>query len=253
MCTRVGKKVERIVEEKSTQKLHVLACKPLASQIRDLKPGQVARERGSLLALFEDAYLPWLSGSGARQDLCGLEPVVSALITILQAGEKKSLVKPSEVRAAIEVLRSSQASIPIARSWLGAPSGRQMVADAELCTKKTASDSSADLLLKKSIEHEGAILNIIPPRELGCLEVPEQDDLNFLGSKVSLAQCQQMLQSVQASSTKLLEALQKWSPTGMEEQSGQVSTHCDNLIRCMFAVLHRVVWGIDAACPPALE
>ena len=231
----------------------MLACKPVASQIRDLKPGQVARERGSLLALFEDAYLPWLSGPGARQDLCGLEPVVSALITILKAGEKKPSVKPSEVRAAIEVLRSSQASIPIARSWLGAPSGRQMVADAELCTKKTASDSSADLLLKKSIEHEGAILNIIPPDELGCMEVPRQGDLNFLGSRVSLAQCQQMLQLVQASSTKLLEALQKWSPTGMEEQSGQVSTHCDNLIRCMFAVLHRVVWGIDAACRPALE
>ena len=245
-------KVERVVEEKSVQKLHMLASKPLANQIRDLKPGQVPRERPSILTLLEDAYLPIVSRDEPNADLKGLQPVVVALIKILKAGEKKSpSVKPSEVRAALESLRSSQASVTIARTWLGSPAGRQMVADAEACTKKTAADSTADLSLKKSIAHEDAILRIIPPGELGCMEVPDHD-LEFLGSNVTLAQCQEMLRSIQASSVKLLEASRKWSPTGMEEQSDPLGAHCDNLVKCMFAIMHRVVWGIDAACRPTL-
>ena len=53
----------------------------------------------------------------------------------------------------------------------------------------------------------------------------EEHDLEYLGSHVSLAQCVDMLLTVQSMLTKLLEAMQKWSRTGLEEQSSALGAH----------------------------
>lgn len=230
------------------ERVYTLACKPVINRTREMKPGQVARERGDLLTMLQDAYGPFVSRAGSLE---GLQDIIDAFIHVLLAGDKKSGVSPKQVRAAIDLIKSKQSTLAVARVWLGSAAGRQMIADAELCTKKTAGDNTGDLLLKKSIEHEAAILKLIPQNELECMEDADHD-LGFLTNHVSLAQCVELLQTVLVMLTKLLEATKKWSPMGLEEQSSTLASHHGVLFQCMLAVQHRVAHCIYAACSPKL-
>ena len=118
--------------------------------------------------------------------------------------------------------------------------------------KKTAGDGAGYLLLKKAIDQETSIFKIIPPGELQCVN-DEDHGLEFLTTQVSLAQCAEMMNTIQSIVNKLVDALQKWSLMGLEEQSNALSSHCANLIKCMSAVKHRVVVAIHGACGASLE
>ena len=241
--------VEKIVEERSTEQVHTLACKPISNRVREMKPGQVPNERGDLLTVLHNAYYPCVSKDSSP--VAGLLDIIKAFIEVAEAGEKKPGVKPSNVRVAIDLIKAKQSSLSVARTWLGSAAGRQMIADAELCTKKTPGDNSGDLLLKKSLESESSILRIIPRHELGCLEDPDYDS-QFLVEHVSLAQCAVILRTLLAMLTKLLEAMSKWSPVGLEEQSSTLDAHHTTLLQSMMAVQHRVAHKVHTACSPSL-
>ena len=128
-----------------------LASQPLCNQLRDMKQGQVVRVRSSILKSIEEEYIPAMG-----DPLEKLKGVLTALETVMQAGEKIGNHTPAQIKEAIgkikSTARNAAGSSLLARTFTTCPGGRQMLLDAEACTKKTSQDACGDLLLKKALE-----------------------------------------------------------------------------------------------------
>ena len=148
--------MERLVKEKC-EELATLASQPLCHQFRDMKQGHVVRVRNSIWRCIEVAYIPAMGDSLEK-----LKDVLAAFATVMQAGEKIGNHKPSQVKEAVGKIKHAAGSLMLARTFITCPGGRQMLLDAEACTKQTSQDAEADLLLKKALEQESLNLQMLP-------------------------------------------------------------------------------------------
>ena len=122
-----------------------------------------------------------------------LKELLSAIVTVMEMGEKKGNWKPSQVKAAIDQIKVGQSSCSLSRTFMTSPGGRQMALDAEASTKKTSQDTGSDLLLKKAIE--GQNLKLLP---LTQLERVSSDDYHaeYLQANLTLGMCGQILNTI---------------------------------------------------------
>ena len=233
--------VEQIIQQKGLERMVSLAVQPLTNKFRDMKQGQVSRLRGTLLKCIEEDYLPVMVGH-FRQ----LKELLSAIVTVMEMGEKKGNWKPSQVKAAIDQIKVGQTSCSLSRTFMTSPGGRQMALDAEASTKKTSQDSGSDLLLKKAMELEGQNLKLLP---LTQLELVSSDDYHaeYLQANLTLAVCGQILNTISYAATKLIQAVDGWSPAGLEEQASALGDWGRNVVRFFRAVLARMCSGAGKA------
>lgn len=211
-----------------------LASQPLCHKFRDMKQGHVTRLRNPILKDIEEHYIRVLSGPFQN-----LKDLLTEFVTVMEAGEKVGERRPSQIKKAIAHIKSASGSLTLARVFTSSAGGRQMLLDAEACTKKNSQDAGGDLLMKKAHEQEGLNLKLLP---LTHLEQVGGDSYHeeYLRSNLTFRNCSQMLDTNVAMSTKVIQALDKWSAAGLEDQQSALEAWELNLTRTLRAVLARM-------------
>lgn len=212
-----------------------LASQPLCNKFRDMKQGHVTRMRNPILKEIKEHYGPVVLSGPLEK----LQELLTDIVIVMEAGEKVGEWKPSRIKEAIRHIKNASGSLTLARVFATSAGGRQMLLDAEACTKKSSKDVGGDLLLKKAVEQEGLNLKLLPLTHLEQV-AGESYHEEYLRSNLTFRNCSQMLDTSVAMTTKVIQALDKWSPAGLEDQQSALVAWELNAARTLRAVIARM-------------
>jgi hypothetical protein len=219
-----------VITEKTKETLTSLVVRPLTTRLREMKQGQVGTERQEILKIIQDSYVPHLANDCMVETTDALE----AGFVILEAGMEATSVKPIKCRDAIIVLKNSGLKHPLARAMMNTVAGKQLMADAEVVTRKSSSDDAGDLSMKKARAHETRIAQYMPKVFMGVV-----DHTIIIGvDSVNIEVFTQCITESNAITIKVLDAIKVWSSIRSEEQEAELK----DVIHTQLKVFRCALW-----------
>ena len=94
----------------------------------------MTRMRNPILKEIKEHYGPVVLSGPVEK----LQELLTDIVIVMEAGEKVGEWKPSRIKEAIRHIKNASGSLTLARVFATSAGGRQMLLDAEACTKKAA-------------------------------------------------------------------------------------------------------------------